>query len=144
MKLLKESINIIKVIPIHLLLIAVLLLIILLHQSSQTLPDPAIFQKWLHSYEEDTPGFVIYRPSTFEFPLGWNRKGMEFKQDGSFILHDIAPNDKRVVVLGNWALISNKDFKISFPTGNKESFVLTVEEIKPNILKIRNHEKTLD
>jgi hypothetical protein len=48
------------------------------------------------------------------------------------------------VVLGNWALISNKDFKISFPTGNKESFVLTVEEIKPNILKIRNHEKTLD
>jgi hypothetical protein len=125
-------------------LIAILTVIILLHQSSQILPDPAIFQKWIHSYEEDTPGFKVYRPSSFDFPPGWSRKGMEFQQDGDFILYDIAPNDMRVEVQGNWEPMSNNNLKISFPSGKKESYILEIEKLKPNILKIRNHEKTLD
>ena len=32
-----------------------------IQQSIQTRLDPAIFQKWLHSYEEDTQGIKIYR-----------------------------------------------------------------------------------
>jgi hypothetical protein len=144
MDVFKQIFNRIRIIPIHLLLIAILTVVILLHQSTQTLPDPAIFQKWMHSYEEDTPGYKIYHPSSFDFPLGWSRKGMEFKQDGNFILHDIAPDDSRVEIQGNWELVSNKDLKISFPSGKKESFIIIIEELRPNILKIRNHEKTLD
>lgn len=144
MEIFKGAINRIRIIPIHLLLIAILTTIILLHQSAQTLPDPAIFQKWMHSYEEDTPGFKIYRPSSYDFPLGWSRKGMEFKEDGNFILHDIDPDDSRVELEGSWELVNGKDVKISFPSGKKESYTLIIEELKPNILKIRNHENTLD
>jgi len=144
MEVIKHIINSIKVIPIHIYLIVIFTLVILLHQSSQTLPDPVIFQKWIHSYEEDTPGLKVYRPSSFDFPPGWSRKGMEFKQDGNFILYDIAPNDMRMEVLGNWEPMSNNNLKISFQSGKKESYILEIEKLSPNILKIRNHEKTLD
>jgi hypothetical protein len=98
----------------------------------------------MHSYEEDTPGFKIYRPSSFDFPPGWSRKGMEFRQDGNFILYDIAPNDMRMAVKGNWELMSNKNLKISFPSDKKESYIIEIDKLSHNILKIRNHEKTLD
>ena len=39
--------------------------------ADQVQPDPVIYQNWLHSYEEDTDILKIYRPTTFDFPLGW-------------------------------------------------------------------------
>lgn len=144
MEVFKHIHNRIKIIPIHLLLIAILSIIILLHSSSQTNTDPSLIKKWMHSYEEDTPGYEIYRPSSYDFPLGWSRKGMEFKKDGNFILYDIAPDDSRVEVEGFWELVTNKELKISFPSNKKESYTLIIEELRPNILRIRNYEKSLD
>ena len=144
MEVFKYILNSIKIIPIHILLIAILTVVMLLHQSSQSLTDPSLIQKWMHSYEEDTPGYEIYRPSSYDFPLGWSRKGMEFKKDGNFILYDIAPDDSRVEIQGNWELVNSKDMKISFPSNKKEPYTLIIEELRPNILKIRNHEKSLD
>ena len=44
-----------------------------IRQSIPTRPDKSIFQKWLHSYEEDTQGIKTYRPSSFDYPIGWGQ-----------------------------------------------------------------------
>lgn len=99
--------------------------------------DPIIFQKWLHSYEEDTKDLKVYRPSSFNFPRGWGRSGMKFDKNGEFILFDIAPNDAIVQVPGKWHQISGKKLEISFPSEDKEDFTIEIEEINSEILKIK-------
>jgi hypothetical protein len=105
-------------------------------QTSQVLPDTVIFQKWLHSYEEDTGDLKIYRPSTFDFPLGWGRDGMTFTKDGGFLLRDIAPNDTMMQINGHWKATSEIKLEISFPSGEKETFILEIKDINSKILKI--------
>lgn len=106
-------------------------------QPDQVQPDPAIYQKWLHSYEEDTDTLKIYRPSTFDFPLGWGRDGMTIRKDGGFVLHDIAPNDAMVDITGHWKPITDARLEVSFPSSDKETFILQIEELNSKILKIK-------
>ncbi len=41
---------------------------------------------WVHSYEEDTENQVVFRPSTFNFPLRrGGRDGIDIKEDKTFI-----------------------------------------------------------
>jgi hypothetical protein len=121
----------------------VILVILALLGCSATSPsrlkqmDAVIFQKWLHSYEEDTKDMKVYRPSSFDFPRGWGRVAMKFDEKGGFILYDIAPNDAIVQVIGTWRQISDGKLKISFPSAEKEDFMMEVEEINSEILKVR-------
>ena len=104
-------------------------------QSFSALPDSALFQEWRHSYEEDTEDLKIYRPSSFNFPLGWGRTGMKIDRDGGFMSYDIAPNDAIVQVPGNWKQISESRLQVTFPSGDKETFILEIEELNSQILK---------
>lgn len=106
-------------------------------QTSLSQPDEAIFQKWLHAYEEDTKDLKIYRPSSFDFPRGWGRTGMRIEKNGEFILYDIAPNDAIVQVPGRWSQTPDGKLEISFPSGEKEDYTIEIQEINTEILKIR-------
>jgi hypothetical protein len=106
-------------------------------QSTLTQADAAIFQKWQHSYEEDTKDLKIYRPSSFDFPRGWGRTGMRIEKNGEFILYDIAPNDAIVQVPGRWSQTQDGKLEISFPSGEKEDYTIEIQEINTEILKIR-------
>jgi hypothetical protein len=114
-----------------------LLILIVLH-TNQVQPDTVIFQKWMHSYEEDAGDLKIYRPSTFDFPLGWGRDGMTFNKDGGFLLHDIAPNDTMMHINGFWEATCKTRLEISFPSGEKEAFILEIKELNSKVLKIIN------
>lgn len=108
--------------------------------SFQSVPielDPIIFQKWLHSYEEDTKDIKIYRPSSFNFPRGWGRSGMKIDKNGGFILFDIAPNDAIVQIPGKWHQISDGKLEISFPAGEKDDITIEIEELNTEILKVK-------
>ena len=106
-------------------------------QSRLTRLDPVIYQKWLHSYEEDTKDLKVYRPSSFDFPRGWGRTGMKFDNNGEFILFDIAPNDAIIQVPGKWHQITEGNLTISFPSGEKEDFIIEIEEITSEIFKVK-------
>ena len=106
------------------------------YQSVQISPDPVIFQKWLHSYEEDSPNLTIYRPTSFDYPLGWGRAGMKFKEDGGFILFEFGPNDETIQIVGRWKSSSKDQLEITFPSGEKETFIIKIKQVKPQILKI--------
>ena len=105
-------------------------------QANQNLTDTVIFQKWLHSYEEDAGNLKIYRPLTFDFPLGWGRDGMTFTKDGGFVLHDIAPNDTLMQISGHWKATTETRLEISFPSGEKEAFILEIKDLNSKTLKI--------
>jgi hypothetical protein len=122
---------------------AVILLIIALlgctirTKSNLKEPNPVIFQKWLHSYEEDTKELKVYRPSSFDFPRGWGRSGMKFEESGTFMLFDIAPNDAIVQIPGKWHQISKGKLAISFPSEEKEDYTIEINEINSEILKVK-------
>ena len=105
-------------------------------QSLLPKPDPAIFQKWLYSYEEDSNSLKTYRPASFDYPLGFGRPGMKFTNNGCFVLYEFGPNDQPVQIHGLWTPISKKRIKISFPGGEKESFMIEIKELNTRILKI--------
>ncbi len=45
-----------------------------------------IFQRWIHSFEEDKGEITVYRPEEYDFPLSRRgREGIEFRPDGVFI-----------------------------------------------------------
>lgn len=121
--------------------VILLLLIVLgcssLTQSNSKQLDPVIFQKWLHSYEEDTKELKFYRPSSYEFPRGRGRTGMKFDENGGFILFDIAPNDANVQIAGKWQKIADGNLAISFPSGEKEDYTIAIKEINTEIFKIK-------
>jgi hypothetical protein len=106
-------------------------------QSKINQLDPIIFQKWLHSYEEDTKELKVYRPSSFNFPRGWGRTGIKLDENGGFILYDIAPNDAIVQITGKWHQITESNLGISFASGEKEDYTIEIKEINTEILKIK-------
>ncbi|NEE00912.1 hypothetical protein [Phytoactinopolyspora halotolerans] len=45
----------------------------------------ALFQRWAHVDEEDTPGVRVYRPADRPLPPARGRDGIEFRTDGTYI-----------------------------------------------------------
>lgn len=50
-------------------------------------------QHWIHSHEEDRANEMVYRPSTFDFPLSRGREELILSQDDVCIFMDIAAAD---------------------------------------------------
>jgi hypothetical protein len=77
-----------------------------------TLPD-AIFREWVHSFEEDTPGVMVYRPADYDFPRARGRRGIEFRPDGEYIESPIGPADVPRPVSGSWQAEGNNLVSVS-------------------------------
>ncbi len=123
---------------------ALLIGFITAYQAVQLKPDPAIFQKWLHSYEEDSGNLKVYRPSSFDYPLGWGRAGMKFKENGCFNIYEFSPNDEQVLIHGLWKQITKNRFEITFPLGEKETYIIEIKELKSQLLIINKEKQNLN
>ena len=62
----------------------------------------ALFNTWMHSYEEDTSTVHVFRVSKYLFPLSRGRSGFEIKNGGDFVLLTIAPTDGIEETEGHW------------------------------------------
>ena len=111
-------------------LAALVLLLLLFPSRAQPvlpkLPD-ALFKRWIHSYEEDSPGFRVFRPTTFEFPPARGRLGFEIRRDGTFSRFDFARGDGSKEELGTWKVTAADAFVTSFsqPELNEEMRILS-------------------
>ena len=76
-----------------------------------------IFQKWRHSFEEDTKDITVYRPSNYTLPPARGRAGIEFRADGEFIDWAIAPTDRLECIPGQWHVEENGRIRIDFENG---------------------------
>jgi hypothetical protein len=95
-----------------------------------------IFQKWLHSFEEDTNELTVYRPKEYNFPLARGRAGIEFRQDGTFIDWIIGRGDARQRIMGHWKIESPGRVQVFFEEG-RASRILDIVYCDSTILKWR-------
>jgi Pregnancy-associated plasma protein-A len=98
---------------------------------------PQIFKHWVHSYEEDTEGVKVYRPSDYKFPPSRGRKGFEIKENGEFIEYTIAPSDGLHKEVGHWQAEEPTKAKVYLENRNKESLTLNILYCDENMLKIQ-------
>jgi len=97
----------------------------------------AIFQRWGHSFEEDTEGTKVYRPFEYAFPPARGRAGIEFRSDGEFIDWTIGPTDAPQRILGHWQMEGHKRVRIYFEDNIRASRVMEIIHCDENILKVR-------
>lgn len=99
---------------------------------------PGIFKhRWLHSHEEDTEEFKVYRPLDFNFPLSRGpRPGFELKENGQFIRYDPAPNDAGwLESVGHWRAEEENKIKVHLPGIGPDT--LDIVSLEEGILKIQ-------
>ncbi|MGA5412109.1 hypothetical protein ACPCSC_33255 [Streptomyces lavendulocolor] len=97
----------------------------------------SLFQKWWHSFEEDTGGVTVYRPEGYGFPLARGRGGMEFLTDGAFVDYLVGPADAPESVRGRWRLVEDRRLALSFPEADLPDRELQVLSCDEQILTTR-------
>jgi hypothetical protein len=104
-------------------------------QIMTELPDE-IFRKWMHSFEEDTDGIIVYRPAEYEFPRARGRDGIEFRSDGVFIDWEIGRTDALRGINGRWEMEGPGRVRILLEEG-REPRILEILQCDAEILKVR-------
>ncbi len=91
-----------------------------------TLPI-VLFQKWIHSHEDDLDTIRVYRPVNYDFPPARGRDGLAFRSDGVYLRYPIAPTDGNLEVIGTWRLLSSdQPFAIELQLPNQSVKMVTI------------------
>ena len=64
----------------------------------------ALYQRWLHSHEEDSGNINVFRPATYDFPPARGRTGFELRRDGTLVQIGIGATDRPAEISGTWEL----------------------------------------
>jgi hypothetical protein len=108
-------------------------------QCAKDIDVETLANKWGHSHEEDAAGVQVYRPHTFDFPVARGRDWFEFKKDGTYIQHDIAPADGNIALPGTWKQDPDHAGSLLIELKNKPeaSYRLEILELTKEVLKFR-------
>jgi len=82
-------------------------------------PPDALFRRWVHVREEDTPEVRVYRPADRPLPPARGRDGIEFRPDGTFLDHRPGPADATIGSPGRWRTDeAGRRLELTYPTGD--------------------------
>ena len=104
--------------------------------SQQELPQE-LYKKWIHSYEEDSAGYQVYRPADYNFPPSRGRKGLEILPENGFILYDIAPADGHQKVKGSWASPEANHLQVELAGKSADNFTMQILEYSDDKLVVK-------
>jgi hypothetical protein len=96
-----------------------------------------LHKKWVHSWEDDTEEYRVYRPDHYKFPRSRPRHGIEFKKNGEFIYHKIDRADRPMKIEGYYEIDSDNIIKINFKDEDYEPVSYSLISISNEILKIK-------
>lgn len=91
----------------------------------------------MHSYEEDTGDFEVYRPPSYSFPPSQGRKGFELRKNGKFVERGIGPDDGPTRTVRRWE--TSTDDRIEVYDEDKRVYVLEIVSASKDVLEIRRH-----
>lgn len=77
-----------------------------------------LYNTWMHSFEEDTPYYRVYRPEGYAFPLARGREGFVLASDSTFVRYQIAPADGLDALRGVWSLRGDVVEAVYGPAGD--------------------------
>lgn len=103
---------------------------------------PAIFQRWLHSREEDTEAIQVYHPAHYPFPPSRGRNGFEFRSNGEFILYGPGPTDRPQERVGRWTARSENQISIDVSVWGEAGRIMEVISCNEETLKVRYLDST--
>ncbi len=95
-----------------------------------------LYQRWIHSHEEDSNTEMVYRPSNFEFPPSRGRTGFELKSDNSCVEIGIAPADGFLESQGTWEIEEDDHLKIYINSQTKDVRIMHVTYVDKDRLVI--------
>ena len=101
-----------------------------------------LFQRWVHSFEEDQGDITVYRPAGFDFPPARGRAGIELLADGTAIEQGIGRGDASTRFPGRWQLAGPGRLHLSFG-GARAARFLEIVEASPSVLKVRRHDEAI-
>jgi hypothetical protein len=102
-----------------------------------TLPI-VLFQKWIHSHEDDRDNLRVYRPVNYDFPPARGRDALAFRSDGVYLRYPIAPTDGNLEVIGTWRLISpDQPFAIELQLPNQSVNTVTIVSCSADRLELQ-------
>jgi hypothetical protein len=104
-------------------------------QASKALPD-SLWQHWVHSFEDDGPGFRAYRPRSYAFPPARGREGFKLDRDGRYVQYAIARGDGNVEVAGTWKRVAPDTLEVKTAGGSAER--LQILSVADGVLKLRD------
>ncbi|GHG53722.1 hypothetical protein [Streptomyces griseocarneus] len=96
-----------------------------------------LFRQWVHSYEEDTGGVTVYRPTGHPLPPARGRRGMEILPDGTFVDRPIGSRDVPGSVPGRWTARDERTLVVAFPGTDRPGRVLEIVHCDADVLKAR-------
>lgn len=101
------------------------------------LPDQ-IFQRWFHSFEEDTATEEVYRPMGYPFPRARGRAAIELRPDGQFLEYRVGRGDAGEVVSGRWEAEEPDQVRVAIERGGRTSPVtLEITSVGQDVLRLR-------
>jgi hypothetical protein len=93
---------------------------------------------WMRSQEEDkdpNSEWLLYRPSSYNFPASRGRNGFICLNDGRFGLIQPSPTDGRDTTWGTWKKDSRNRLKIKFENGLLNS--LEWKKVEKGLFQVR-------
>ena len=79
---------------------------------SETLLSGCLIGSWLHSWEEDTPEEIVFRPADYAFGPSRGRDGYEFQTGGILVYHGFGPADEPLTSTGEWGWHSGDEIHL--------------------------------
>ncbi len=91
---------------------------------------------WLHAHEEDEPGRMVFRPSSYPLPPARGRDGYTFQPGGRVTRIGSGPTDRTSAVEGTWSLDPEGLIRIRMP-GDTDDRVLQVLSLDKDRLVVK-------
>jgi hypothetical protein len=107
-------------------------------KSAQELP-PALYNKWMHVFEEDSAGYRMYRPTSLgaKLPPAHGRQVYEILPDHGFILHTFGPADRPIAHKGSWEKVDENRIKVQIEEKGVGDFSLQIIDLSADRLLVK-------
>lgn len=99
---------------------------------------PDIYQKWIHSYEEDYDEYIVFRNSTYEFPPARGRVFFEFFEDGNLSYGNIELPTGNQEKNGSWRKVSSDIIEVIVDKQNLKIQIINLSKDKLIIKYLNN------
>jgi hypothetical protein len=96
---------------------------------------PALFQHWVHTFEQDASGTRSYKPSGAPMPRARGRGGIELRPDGTLVDIRIGRDDRSQRVTGRWHHVGQNRLLFTFDDGSQQQ--VEIVGLDDNELKMR-------
>lgn len=111
---------------------------------SETLLSGCLIGSWLHSWEEDTPEVIVFRPADYAFGPSRGRDGYEFRTGGILMYHGFGPADEPLTSTGEWGWRSGDEIHlvVNDPQGAYIDESLRIVSCEADALLVERLEET--